>query len=220
MEGFERDTAEVREFLENIPRIVMSGHAPKQDCTLLPQGCRDEHEVFVGQWAQRQPLYGVSQVLVCLVGRPSAAVHPTSFGGILSITMPCKPQLLLPLEVIDMRDLLGLQLEHDIAHVREELDDRLHHRPLGLRVLDRREVRPLIGGSSPRDTGQALANLVDPELQAKVEAAERLFLQDAHGTLPGIPGGDVLGPQVGVGIGLIVDIEVVAEHVPPEVDPI
>lgn len=119
-----------------------------------------------------------------------------------------------------MRDLLGLQLEHDIAHVREELHDRLHHRLLGLGVPDRREVRPLIGGGSPRDTGQALANLVDPELQAEVEASEGLFLQDAHGTLPGVSGGDVLGPQVGVGIGLIVDIEVVAEHVPPEVDPI
>jgi hypothetical protein len=57
-------------------------------------------------------------------------------------------------------------------------------------------------------------------LEAEVEAAEGLFLQDAHGTLSGIPGGDVLGPQVGVRIGLIVDIEVVAEHVSPEVDPI
>jgi len=88
VKGLERDAAEVREFLENIPRIVMGGHAPEQDGTLLSQGGRDEHEIFVGQRAQGQPLDGVSQVLVCLVSRPSTAVHPTSFGGILSIAMP------------------------------------------------------------------------------------------------------------------------------------
>jgi hypothetical protein len=118
-----------------------------------------------------------------------------------------------------MRDLLGLQLEHDIAHVREELHDCLHHRPLGLGVPDRREISSLIGGSA-RETSQAFADLVDPELQAEVEPSEGLLLEDTHGPFPGIPGGDVLGPQVGVGISLIVDIEVVAEHVPPEVYPI
>jgi hypothetical protein len=119
-----------------------------------------------------------------------------------------------------MRDLLGLQLEHDIAHVCEELHDGLHHAPLGLGVPDCRGLGPIFRRGGPGDTGQALANLVDPELQAEVEAAEGLLLEDAHGALPGIPGGDVLGPQVGVLIGLIVDVEVVAEHVSPEVDPI
>ena len=89
VKGLERDAAEVREFLENVPRIVMGGHAPEEDRTLLPQGCRDEHEIFVGQGAQGQPLDGVPQVLVCLVSRPGTAVHPTTFGGILSIAMPC-----------------------------------------------------------------------------------------------------------------------------------
>ena len=119
-----------------------------------------------------------------------------------------------------MRDLFGLQLEHDIAHVCEELHDGLHHGPLGLGVPDRREFSSVFRRGSTRDTCQALANLINPELQAQVEAAEGLFLEDAHGSLSRIPGGDVLGPQVGVGIGLIVDIKVVAEHVPPEIDPI
>jgi hypothetical protein len=122
-----------------------------------------------------------------------------------------------------MGDLLGLQLEYDITHVREDLHDRLHHRPLGLCVPDRWEISSLLRSSrsaSASATCQGFANLVDPELQAEVEASVGLLVEDAHGRLSGISGGDMLGPQTGVGIGLIVDIEVIPEHVPPEVDPI
>jgi hypothetical protein len=70
---------------------------------------------------------------------------------------------------------LTLYLKHYIPLITQEVDYSLHHLPL-TRTMFHIDLLCLI-------QSKALAYLVDPELQAQVETAKRLLLQDAHRTI-------------------------------------
>ena len=70
---------------------------------------------------------------------------------------------------------LTLDLKHYIPLIAQEVDYSLHHLPL-TRTMFHINLLCLI-------QSEALAYLVDPELQAQVEPSERFLLQDTHRTI-------------------------------------
>lgn len=70
---------------------------------------------------------------------------------------------------------LALDLKYDVPLIAEEVDYSLHHLPLRWTMFDKNVWRLV--------QFEALADLVNPKLQAKVETTERFLLQNAHGVL-------------------------------------
>lgn len=79
---------------------------------------------------------------------------------------------------------LTLDLIYNVSLIAEKVDYCLHHLPL-TRTVFNFKVFSLV-------QFEALADLIDPKLQAQVETTEGFLLQDAHRVLTSIATGNLL----------------------------
>lgn len=177
-----RNRADIWEFLEHIPTVIMGRHTPKKHSRFLSKSCRDEDEVLIGQGCEWDSLLG-TKVLIGLLGGPSSTVNFTAW----IFTVPGKSHLFLPFEIFYIVDLLLFEIEDYISHVGKEIDYGLHYKSLHWMQIhfELRSILSSIGllfiGAFPLlRTGlrhfQTLAYLVDPELQSQVQSSERFLL--------------------------------------------